>query len=369
MKIVRLSWSTFRLPLRAPFPTAGGTMTHREGLVLRLTGEGGIVGLGEASPHPALGPGALAEVEAALERLAPRLLGAELERLEVAPGPQVPPALACALDTAALDALARAGRVPLARLLSDRRRGAVPVNATIAAETDAEAACQAAAARDAGFACVKLKVGMGRSLREERRRVAAVREALGPAVRLRLDANGAWDRKQAIRTIRALRGFDLELVEQPLPAGDPEGMAWVRSRVGVPIAADEDVTGPAAAGRLLEAAAADFLVVKPMVVGGLRPALRIAGMAMAAGAHVIVTTTVDAGIGTAAALHLAAALPAGGPACGLATGSLLAADIVARPLAPEGGRLALPEGPGLGLELDEGALARYGGARGEVPPC
>ncbi|MDO8612704.1 MAG: enolase C-terminal domain-like protein, partial [Dehalococcoidia bacterium] len=171
----------------------------------------------------------------------------------------------------------------------------------------------------------------------------------------------------AVLAIRSLAEFGLELVEQPVPPGDPEGLARVRAACGVPIAADEDVTDAAAAARLLEAGAVDALVVKPMVVGGLRAGLEIAAVAKEAAASVIVTTTVDAGVGTAAALHLAAALPDEGPAHGLATGSLLAADVVARPLAVRAGRMALPEGPGLGVELDEGALARYGMRSREVP--
>jgi L-alanine-DL-glutamate epimerase-like enolase superfamily enzyme len=325
-----------------------------------------VVGLGEASPHPALGDAALGELEAMLEALAPRLIGAEVACLGDF-GADLAPALACGLDIAALDALARSRGLPLARLLSETVRASVPVNATIAAESDSEATAEAAAAREAGFRCVKLKVGMARSLEKERRRVAAVRASLGLEIALRLDANGAWDAERAVCAIRSLAEFGLELVEQPVVPGDLEGLARVRAACGVPIAADEDVTDAAAAARLLEAGAADCLVLKPMVVGGLRAALGITELARRAGASVIVTTTVDAGVGTAAALHLAAALPAKGPAHGLATGSLLAADIVARPLAVRAGRMALPEGPGLAVELDEGALARYGMRSREVP--
>jgi o-succinylbenzoate synthase len=363
VKVTGLSWTTFRLPLRAPFRTAAGEITCREGLLLRLSTDAGIVALGEASPHPALGPAAVREFEETLERLAPGLLGADVDCLEEL-APKLPPALACALDTAVLDALARARGVSVARLLSERPSASVPVNATIAAESEVQAAAQARAAREAGFRCVKLKVGMARSLEDERRRVAAVRAALGPEIALRLDANGAWDAETAVWAIRSLAEFGLELVEQPVSPAHLEEMARVRAAVEVPIAADEDVTDIEAARRVLEAGAADCLVLKPMVVGGLRAALEIAEEARRARASVIVTTTVDTGVGTAAALHLAVALPAEGPAHGLATGALLAADIVAQPLPAHDGRMAVPEGPGLGVELDEGALARYGvGAR------
>jgi O-succinylbenzoate synthase len=196
--------------------------------------------------------------------------------------------------------------------------------------------------------------------------VAAVREAMGPEMKLRIDANGAWGVEQAVGAIRKLEEYDLEMVEQPVAAGDLPGLARVHAEVHVPIAADEAVTGVGAAERVLEAGAADLLVVKPMVVGGLRPACRIIELAAAAGAGAIVTTSIDSGVGTAAALHLAATLPPGGPACGLATGSLLAADLITHPLVARCGRMELPDGPGLGVELDEGQLARYGGVEREV---
>ncbi|MBI4570989.1 MAG: mandelate racemase/muconate lactonizing enzyme family protein [Chloroflexi bacterium] len=359
-----LSWTTFRLSLRAPFRTAAGEVTERHGLVLRLATDAGLVGLGEASPHPAVGLAALREVEAALGQVAPRVIGADAACLDTLCA-SLPPALACAIDVAACDALARARGVSVAGLLSQRVRTEVPVNATIGAERADDAAREAAAHR-AGFRCVKLKVGLASDVAEERERVAAVRDALGPEIVLRLDANGAWDPERAIRTIQTLEPYNLELVEQPVPAGDLDGLRRVQQAVATPIAADETITGLEAAQRVLELCAARVLVVKPMVVGGLRPARKIIEIAVRAGVSVVVTTTIDAGIGVAAALHLAATLPEDSPACGLATGSFLADDIVARPVAPRGGVMALPDGPGLGIELDEVALSRYAVSHGEV---
>lgn len=361
-----LSWTHFRLPLRDPFRTAAGEITHREGLILRLT-DGDITGLGEASPHPALGPVALRETESAIKRFTRDLQARGRQRRKLHIGDEaMPHALACGLETAVFDVQARDRGIPLARLLSDRPRQVVPVNAVISAEDDAEAAAQAAAARKAGFGCVKLKAGMAGDPAAERRRVESVRDALGPSVKLRLDANGAWTAAQAIDTIRELSRFGLEFVEQPVAAGNLREMARVRAATGVRIAADEDVTSPESARQVLSAGAADLLVLKPMVIGGLRAAMEIAAMAKDAGAGVIVTTTIDSGIGTAAALHLAAALPDDTPACGLATGDLLSADIIAPPLTPENGCLRLPDGPGLGVCLDEAALSRYAVAAAEI---
>lgn len=365
MKVLGLAWTTFHLPLRVPFRTAKGEVTERYGLVLRLMTDGGVMGLGEASPHPALGDGAVGEVEAALEALAPRLIGADVACLDALCA-NLPPALACGIDTAACDALARARGVSVARLLSQHVRAEVLVNATIGGEPAPEAARQAAGGRRAGFRCVKLKVGLASDVDEERERVAAVRDALGPEIALRLDANGAWDPKRAMQTIRALEAYDLELVEQPVPAGDLDGLRRVQQAVATPIAADEAITSPEAARQVLELGAARVIVVKPMVVGGLRPARTIIELALKAGVSVVVTTAIDTGIGVAAGLHLAATLPEGSPACGLATGSLLAADLVRQPLAVWEGRMALPEGFGLGVELDEEALAQHAVAQREV---
>ena len=369
MRVHKLRWTGFKLPLRAGFSTSRGTFAYREGLVLRLTADAGVVGLGEATPVPERGGGSLSETLAILDEVGPALIGKSLNEVGAfleGLGRDVPAALSCAIDVAACDALARSQGVSVARLLSEHVRASVPVNAIIGAETVAEAASQAAAARESGFRCLKLKVGAAPSMDEERRRVAAVRAALAPDVSLRIDANGAWSVEQAVRAVRELEEYGLEMVEQPLAAGDLQGMARVRAMVNVPIAADEDVTAVEVARQVLEAGAADVLVVKPMVVGGLQPARRIVEMALAAGASIVVTTTIDAGIGTAAALHLAATLPPGGPACGLATGPLLAADLIARPLLTRGGRMELPDGPGLGVELDERALAHYSCFQQEV---
>lgn len=377
MRVRSLTWRPFRVPFRAGFATARGTLTHREGWLVRLETGDGLTGLGEASPLPGQGPSLeghglpagrpvpdlLAEARAALAGAPLEAVAAYVDGL-TAPGAGEA-AVRCALDAALHDVLGRASGRPAAALLARTARPAVSVNATVAAAGTKEAAAAAAAARDAGFRCVKLKVGMAPDAAAERARVAAVRSALGAEVALRLDANGAWSVAQAVRTIRALEPYGIELVEQPVPPGDPASLRAVREAVAVPVAADEDITSEAAARRVLEAGAAAVLVVKPTVVGGLRAGQRIAAMAAEAGAAALVTTALEAGVGTAAALHLAAALPEGSPACGLATLPLLAVSLVAAPPAVREGTMLLP-GPGLGVAADEAQLAAFAGTAWEV---
>jgi L-alanine-DL-glutamate epimerase-like enolase superfamily enzyme len=242
----------------------------------------------------------------------------------------------------------------------------VPANALVAAASPEDAARLAAEARDAGYETVKLKAGMAPDAATEARRVAAVREAVGTGVKLRLDANGAWSEQQAVETLAALAEYDIEYVEQPIAPGDLEALKRVRVASRIPIAADEDVSDLASARRVIETGAADLLVFKPQALGNFHSTAYMVGRARANGVKVVVTTSIDAGIGTAAALHLAAAMD-NGLAHGLATLPLLEDDLIEVPgLGVERGRMRLPGGVGLGVELDEDALDRYTAGRWEV---
>lgn len=226
-----------------------------------------------------------------------------------------------------------------------RRR--VEVNALVPGVSADEAAALAAAAAGDGFTSFKVKVGDD----ADRDRVAAVRDATGPHARLRVDANGAWGTvDSAVFAIVRMSRFDLELVEQPVPT--LEGLAEVRRRVSVAVAADECVRGIDDARRLAALGAADALVLKVQPLGGVRAALDVAD---AAGVAVVVSSMYETSIGLAAGLALAAALDELPYACGLGTAVLLAADVVADPLVPVAGFLDVRR-----PEPDPGLLARYG---------
>jgi o-succinylbenzoate synthase len=370
-RIVEIAWLPFRIPYTAAFTTAHGSEPARAGAIIRVTSAGGLVGLGEASPLPAFNGGTLGHALAIIADLAPQLVGRDLgqavellDRLDhTALGAS---AVACGFDTAIHDLWARAAGVPLAQLLDRHAAATVPVNATIGATELAAAEQAAGRAAQAGIPCVKLKVGVARTQPAELARIAAVRAALGPEMRLRLDANAAWEVPQAIAIIRAAERYDLEFVEQPVAAGDLAGMARVRTSVGTPIAADESVGSPEQARRVVAAGAADVLIVKPMMAGGLRRGREIIALAAAAGLQTLVTTTIDSGVGVAAALHLAATLPMPSLACGLATGVLLAADLLPQPIIVRNGAIQLPGEPGLGVRIDERQARRYAGRWQEV---
>jgi len=214
-------------------------------------------------------------------------------------------------------------------------RTEVPVNALVPAVDAATAAQLATDAAAAGMTTVKVKVGGG-SPDDDADRVAAVRAALGPGGRIRLDANGAWDVDTAVMVLDRLVRYDLEFVEQPV--ADLADLAAVRRRVAVPVAADESIRSLGDARRLAALDAADAVVVKVQPLGGVRAALRVIE---AAGVPAVVSSLYETSIGLAAGVALAAALPELPFACGLGTATLLAGDVVAEPLIPHGGMLAV----------------------------
>ncbi len=361
MRVVRVAWLPFRIPYVVPFSTAHGSEQARLGAIIWITVDAGQVGLGEAAPLVAFGGGTLDDTLAQIARLSTRIVGRDiddalalLDRLDYAEVGMS--AAACGFDTALLDIKAQAAGLPLAKLLDVRAAAAVPVNATVGAVDISAASRAAGQAAQAGILCVKLKVGVMSTRAAELDRIAAVRATLGADIRLRIDANAAWDVPEAIAIIRAAERYQLELVEQPV--ADIAGMALVRAASHTPIAADESVGGPEQAAQVIAAGAADVLVIKPMMAGGLRRARAIIAQAQLAGLSTLVTTTIDAGVGVAAALHLAATLPM--PlACGLATGPLLVGDLLVHPIVVRNGALYLPNQPGLGVRMDERQVALY----------
>jgi o-succinylbenzoate synthase len=213
-------------------------------------------------------------------------------------------------------------------------RSEVPVNVTVPVVDPEQAA---AIVRASGCATAKVKVAdPGTGPAGDLERLEAVRDALGPAGHVRIDANGAWDVDTAVRllAVYAAAAGGLEYVEQP--CATVEELAAVRRRVSVPIAADESIRRAADPRRVARLGAADIAVLKVQPLGGVTESLRIAEQL---GLPVVVSSALETSIGLAAGVALAAALPELPYACGLATAALLQADVVAEPLLPVAGRI------------------------------
>ena len=341
---MKLSVTRRQLRLRRPLESSYGAVTTRTLLAISLTDSDGVEGHGEAAPLEPYDGVSLQRVERALESYVAVLAGEPdtngAQTLDACRRADDLPVALAAIDLALWDRAGRRAGKPVAALLTDDPAQEVAVNATLSALDRAGAAEQAARAARAGFSCLKVKVGTG----DDAGRVAAVRAAAGPALDLRLDANGAWNVEEAVRAINALSPAGLELVEEPTHG--LQAVRAVRRRVAVRVAIDETAAEHGALG----AGVADAVCLKISRCGGISGLVAAATLVRASGAEVYLASTLDGPLGVAAALHAAAALASRGPmpACGLATLGLF--EDFEDPLPARQGAIAVPAGGGLGVE-------------------
>lgn len=341
---MRVATQRRTLKLHTPLRTSYGELCERDVLCVQITDQNGVSGYGEAAPLAPYDGVSIERAELALKRYAAALRalpeGGPLTRpLEACrEADDLPQALA-AIDLALWDRAGRIRGLPVCRLLVDDPAVKVNVNATLAATDRAGAAREAEIAAQQGFGCIKMKVGTG----DDAGRVAAVRAAAGPEIALRLDANGAWDAEQAVRSIDALAPAGLELVEEPCHG--LQAIRQVRERVPVRISIDETASEPGALG----AGVADAVCLKISRCGGISGLLAAATLVRAVGGEPYLASTYDGPLGIAAAVHAAAALSARGPlpACGLATLSMF--EDLGQPLLLKEGQIFTPREPGLGI--------------------
>lgn len=357
MKITGVSWQGFAVPFHHPYFTSSGRASTRHGLLLTLRTDAGLEGTGEASPMGTGSRKAIREMASDLEHVSSKIVDMELTTPEEWPSLEVPTELHFGIETALLDIAGKASKSSVTDLQSGKSRS-IPVNALIAVKEPEIAWAQARNLVSEGFTTLKVKVGVGNS-EHDRKLVSGIREMVGPDVRLRLDPNQAWGVKDSINNINKLAQYNIEYVEQPIPANDIEGLRQVRGEVGVPIAVDEAIETVEDLHRLLEAEAADVFIIKAGRLGGLSAAGDAMRIVWQEGKKVVVASSLELGIGMSASIHLAATLPSHPLAHGLATGRLLKSDLLFRPILPIDGKIQVPQRAGLGVSVDEDELSKY----------
>jgi O-succinylbenzoate synthase len=336
----------YALPFKESYVTARGVLQRREMVLLRLRDEDGAVGLGEAVPLSLRGGVGLAEVVRELEGWA------ESQEVEGLSAPA-----RCAVATARMDLLGRRA--------ADKGRGeseAVPCNATLVAGAPEVVAVEAERWAADGFTTFKLKLGAesvknlveqgkSRTRAGDVEQVQAVREAIGPSARIRVDANAAWDLETAKRRLGELEPYGIELAEQPVAT--LEEMGELAESTSIPLAADESVASLEEAERAAAMGACAYTGIKLSKVGGPEVALAIADVLPA-----FITSALDGPVGIAAAARVAQTV-GGELAHGLATQRLFASTIASVECELRDGMLHLPPGSGLGVEIDEEALRAH----------
>jgi len=367
--IKKVVWYPYQIPLLASFNTAHQQLASRAGAIIEIHTNAGITGVGEIAPLPEFAGGSMQDVLASLPLLADYLRGKQPPEAQLNLYNElhaIPSAAIYGAETALLDIQGQSEQRSLGSILlqasnaflpHDTLRSQIGVNTVIGTMPTAAAVTCAREAVVAGFSCIKLKLGHDPNV--EVARVAAIREAVGPSIQLRLDANEGWTREQAHSILMRCASFDIQYVEQPLARHDLAGMHSLRQMVSIPIAADEVLSDLSSARCVLAAQAADIFIIKPQLAGGLSAAQSMLQLAAEHSIKCVITSSIEAGIGVAAALHLAASAPEVTLACGLGTLPMLANDLVFAALPIHKGSIQVPKAPGLGVALDREALKMF----------
>jgi o-succinylbenzoate synthase len=355
MRLEGIEVIPYSLPFREPYITARGEIHERELILVRIRGQG-LEGWGETAALSLRGGQGIDRIAAEIrDRCWPGLLEGELDPQRIwsaiarCRNRGASPEAVAAVDIALHDLAGRALGDPVWRLLGAAEAAPVTCNATLPAANPSETRVLAQNWADEGFRTFKLKVGVPGDVTQ----VATVRQTLGEEIAIRVDANGAWSVEEAAARLEALSSHEIELAEQPV--GTFEQMVELRRRVDVRVAADESLVSPFDARRAKELGACDVAAVKVAKVGGLGAALEIAETMPA-----YISSALEGPVGITAAAHAAAALRYRGGDAGVAHGlatERLFSGTVGRGATARDDRLHLDERPGLGVEIDEEALA------------
>ncbi|MGQ9599706.1 MAG: mandelate racemase/muconate lactonizing enzyme family protein [Anaerolineae bacterium] len=350
----------FKLNVRLlePFRVAIGTIHQATNILVKVHTNHGLTGVGEGSPTEFIvGESQASDFEAA-KSLARLLIGknpaAVQERMnEINAFLVGNPALKCALDMALYDLLAKCAGLPLYALLAGEKRPIHTCRTVGIAEPEIMAR-QAAEIRNSGFPAVKVKVGTGRA--EDVRRIQAVREAVGEGFSIRIDANQGWDPPEAVRALRDLARFDIQVCEQPVAYWNHVGLKYVREQSPIPIMADESLFDPYDAFKLASMGACDLFNIKLAKSGGIGAAAKIDAIAQAAGIRCMVGCMIETRLALSATAHFVSAHP-NVRLVDLDSAFFQAEDPVVGGITYEGGLVNLPDAPGHGADIDPGFLA------------
>ena len=354
MKITRVETKTVTMPLAEAYTIAYETVESACNVFLRIETDSGIVGFGCAAPdQPVTGETPEIVLAAISNIIEPALCGADplrwsllMENLkrELATKPSV----LAAADMALFDIVGKVAGLPLWKLLGGYRE-CIPTSVTIGILPETETVEAAKGWIAEGFRCLKIKGG--REVEGDIARVLKVREAVGPDIELRFDANQGYTVEQARRFVDSTRTTNLELLEQPTPKGQPELLGQVTRSVSIPVMADESLMTLRDAFRLARNEFVDMVNIKLMKVGGIAEALHINSVARAAGLEAMVSCMDEAGLAIAAGLHFALARP--NVAYADLDGHLdLVGDPTKDAVVIHDGNLLTTGRPGLGFELD-----------------
>ena len=362
MKIVSAEAIPIRIPLKHPFKIALGTLTHSNHVLVRMQDDQGRIGWGECTTfHSVYGYDQKSLYDVLTAYLIPAVKGYDPRNMEVLHqrmDQAIPFNLMakCGVDLAAYDLVGRADSVPVCSLTGGKKADRIPVTAAVGIGTPEQTAAMAEQLAEKGFNTIKIKIGLDH--KEDIERVRIVRKVLGDKIKLRVDANQGYDRPTALKTLEQMESIALEWIEQPLPDWDIEGLAMLADHLETPIALDESVYTIHDARRVIAAGAADVINIKVPKCGGIYRSQKIAALCEENDIPCFLGGCLETSPGAAGQAHFY-----------LSTANIVSAaemepwcyvdDIVTNPLEMKNGAVKLPNGPGLGVCVDEAKVAHY----------
>ena len=359
MKIKKVEIFSFDVPLVEPFRISIGTMYAANDVLVRITTDSGLYGIGEACPFPPITGETQDSNIAAARAIREILLDKDPLNIEglidgIGNIVHANPSAVAAFDMALYDLMGKVAGLPLYKLLGGYR-SSFETDLTTGLNTPEKMAASVKESLALGYRQIKIKVGEDPDL--DLRRVQAVRQAIGPEVKLRIDANQGWSVSQAISALKRMESYQVEFCEQPVKDSDIYGLRQVRTQSPVPIMADESLFGPADAIKLIKEEACDYFNIKLMKAGGILNSLKIAHVAAAANIKCMVGCMLETRLGLTAAAHLVASQK-----------NIIFADLdgnsehkvdpIIDGIRVDKGVIYLPEKPGLGCEVDPAFLKK-----------
>ena len=341
MKNINLTYSSYKLKLSKPFETSKGIIDERKGFLIFLKSDSGKTGVGDAAPFPEFGSETYCNAEDELKKLKLNLK-MNLQDIERSIEESLYtldkfPALHHGFEQALISLVSKENNLSVNEILNESSKKGIKVNAVIGFLPPEESAKEAERLIRKGYSTLKIKAGREK-FGDDLKCILAIRKAAGSKINLRIDANGKWELKEAIDNLKALEPFDLEYAEQPV-----NGLAnfiELKRKSAVPLAVDESLRTIKDAAEYIQYKAAAVLVLKPMMLGGIIPVLKIKNLAEQNGFKVVITSSFESVVGRAMAVFAASTVKEE-LAHGLATGKYFEKDLFTDPYPVKNGIISL----------------------------
>jgi L-alanine-DL-glutamate epimerase-like enolase superfamily enzyme len=357
MQIRKIQAIPFAVPIRG-FADAYTGFTSSNAVLVKIYTEDDTIGYGEACAwEPEFYGETLESVSSTIEKyIAPKIVGQNIFNINrildiVDANLAKVTCVKEGIDLALHDLVGKILNVPVHTLLGGSFRDEIPVASEIGIDAPQAMAENALDVVQLGIRVIKIKGSNDMGMDVER--IKAVREAVGDEIELRLDPNAAWTTIGTIKVMQEIESCNLQLLEQPIPGWDLEGMAHIRNKIGIPLMADESIWTPQDVVKIAQYGAADLINIKIAKSCGLALAKKIEAVSESMGLPCIVGTEIEPGFSLIAKLHLAASMKVHPLASEFTELTLLKTNILKHEVQIENGCVKVPAGPGFGVELDE----------------